>query len=139
LNAYNGYDHNQRMAAYRWLMKAYEAGTRTKPIHCDACLQSNGVVEPHSEDYSAPYGDNIGEYGLCYRCHMMVHCRYKNNEVWNKYLKLLREGYNFEGMSKNYHGFIAWLKSPQLWKPKLVNIPRAETALDVIGKNPYKR
>ena len=134
MNPYNGYDHNQRMAAYRWLMKEYASGVRVKPTKCDACQQTNGVIEPHSEDYSAPYGDHIGQYGLCYRCHMMIHCRFKNKLGWNKYLKLLRDGYNFDGMTKNYHGFIYWLQNIDKWIPIKANDATQHTVLDFINK-----
>ena len=75
----------------------------------------------------------IGEYGLCYRCHMMVHCRFKNKLAWDKYLTLLRDGFNFNGMSKNFHGFISWLQTPQQWKPIKANEPTQQTALDSIN------
>ena len=32
MNPYNGFDHNQRMKALRWLKAEYAAGRRTPPI-----------------------------------------------------------------------------------------------------------
>ena len=78
LKTYNGFDHNQRMRGYRWLQGEYAAGRRARPTVCDACGQTEGPIEAHSESYAAPFGGHIGRYGLCYRCHMTIHNRFKN-------------------------------------------------------------
>ena len=104
---YNGFTGSQRMKAYRWLMAEYSAGRRHKPVRCDACLQERGVIEPHSEDYSAPYGDNIGRWGLCYRCHMALHCRFRNAESFDFYCRTLAAGDRFEPiMTRNFPQFV---------------------------------
>jgi hypothetical protein len=46
---------------YRWLEREYAAGRRARPIMCDACGQADGPIDAHSEDYSAPFGDHIGD------------------------------------------------------------------------------
>jgi hypothetical protein len=56
-----------------------------RPIRCDACGQTEGPIDAHSEDYSEPFGDHIGEHALCYRCHMAIHTREKNPEAWAIY------------------------------------------------------
>lgn len=91
-NPYNGFSSRERDTAYYWLMDEYKAGRRHRPTCCDACGQDKGFVEPHSEDYSAPYGDHIGGWGLCYRCHMMIHCRFRSPKTWDAYRQAVREG-----------------------------------------------
>ena len=76
MNSYNGYSGAQRLKALAWIKKEWANGTRpAKPCSCDVCGQTEGLLMWHSEDYSAPFGDNIGRFGLCYTCHMMIHCR----------------------------------------------------------------
>ena len=105
LKTYNGFNHDQRMRALRWLKIEYAAGRRTRPFRCDACGQDEGVIEAHSEDYSEPFGDHIGQNGLCYRCHMMIHNRFKNPEAWTIYKQHIRQGRIFRPIGRNFHAF----------------------------------
>lgn len=97
MNPYNGYSGSQRLKALAWLKKEWAKGTRPKkPCSCDICGQTEGLLAWHSEDYSAPFGDNIGRFGLCYTCHMMIHCRYKNPRAWSNYKKAIANGVCFK-------------------------------------------
>jgi hypothetical protein len=96
LTIYNGFDHEARMKGYRWLQREYAAGRRVRPIVCEACGQTEGKIAGHSEDYSEPFGDHIGKYGLCERCHLTIHTRFKNPEAWAIYKQHIREGRIFE-------------------------------------------
>ena len=90
MNSYNGYEPKQRYKALAWLKKEWAAGTRQQtPTCCDICGQTKGHLEYHSEDYSSPFGDHIGAFGLCYICHMMLHCRFRNKKAWDIYLHAL--------------------------------------------------
>jgi hypothetical protein len=40
------------------------------------------AIEAHSEDYSEPFGDHIGAYGLCRGCHVMIHRWFQNPADW---------------------------------------------------------
>lgn len=92
MKPYNGFTHSQRMASHRWLQKQYQADNRIRPSCCDVCGQTDGIIDAHSEDYSTPYGDHIGKYGLCYPCHMMIHCRFSAPEAFQRYVDLLLSG-----------------------------------------------
>lgn len=92
MNSYNGYTPVQRMKAYKWLMNEYALGNRVKPCKCDSCGLIKGIIEPHSENYSEPYGNHIGQYGFCYRCHMMLHCRFKNPKAFTQYTQEIANG-----------------------------------------------
>jgi hypothetical protein len=95
LNSYNGFTPEERGAAFRWAKKNGLLKDRHRA--CMACSQSLGVM-PHSEDYSAPYGLHIGALGLCYRCHMWVHCRFKNPAGWQGYKAAIAAGAIFEAL-----------------------------------------
>jgi hypothetical protein len=102
MNSYNGYTPHQRMKALNWLKKEWAAGRREKtPKQCDMCSQTEGNLAYHSEDYSEPYGDHIGQFGLCYTCHMMIHCRYKSADIWNIYIEALTDKKCFEPIYGN--------------------------------------
>jgi hypothetical protein len=90
LKTYNGFDHDQRMKGYRWLQREYAAGRRAHPTVCDACGQADGPIDAHSESYAEPFGDHIGRFGLCYRCHMAIHTRFNNPEAWEAYSTMWR-------------------------------------------------
>jgi hypothetical protein len=108
VKSYNGFTAKQRMDAFNWLKGEYAAGRRAKATSCDCCGQDKGIVEHHSEDYSAPYGDHIGQYSLCFVCHMMVHCRFRNMRQWEAYKKLVVSGANFNPYyQRNFNGFVA--------------------------------
>jgi hypothetical protein len=107
LKTYNGFDHDQRMKGYRWLQREYAAGRRARPTVCDACRQAEGPIDAHSEDYSAPFGDHIGRFGLCYRCHMAVHTRFNNREAWEAYKHHVALGRIFYPIGKNFRRFAA--------------------------------
>lgn len=86
MNSYNGFSPTQRQRALRWLNGEYAAGRRSRPTSCQACGQTEGLLEAHSEDYSGPpFGANIGQFGLCYRCHMMVHSRFRARRAFELY------------------------------------------------------
>lgn len=100
MNSYNGFAPAQRVKALKWLNGEYRAGRRTRPTSCEACGQTEGLFQAHSEDYSAPFGDHIGEHDLCYVCHMMIHCRFTANPVWEDYRTKVRSGYKVRGQAK---------------------------------------
>jgi hypothetical protein len=103
---YNGFSAKEREDAYEWLKEQWRLGKRPKPEKCCACGQTEGVLMAHSEDYSKPYGDNIDRYPLCYICHMMVHCRFRNPEKFAAYAKIVSAGGRFKAFpGANWDGF----------------------------------
>jgi hypothetical protein len=105
LKTYNGFNHDQRMKGYRWLQGEYAAGRRARPTVCGACGQTEGPIDAHSEDYSEPFGEHIGRHGLCYRCHMAIHCRLKNPEAWTIYKHAVALGRIFHPIGRNFWRF----------------------------------
>lgn len=93
VNSYNGFSGAQRTAALRWAKAEEAAGRRARPTSCDVCGQDGGHLERHSEDYSGPpYGAHIGAFGLCYRCHMMIHSRFRAPAAFEAYCATLEGG-----------------------------------------------
>jgi hypothetical protein len=115
VNSYNGFSPQQRYRALDWLKGEYRAGRRHRPTVCDACGQTEGIIEAHSEDYSEPFGDHIGAFGLCYRCHMMIHCRFRSRAAWDTYRQAVREGKRFQAMhSRNFPEFSKQLRGGEV-------------------------
>ena len=97
MNSYNGFTPKQRYAALAWLKDQHKQGLREmEPTQCEVCGQTHGKLMYHSEDYSYPFGDHIGAYALCYTCHMMIHCRFRNKAAWNIYIQSLKQNKLFE-------------------------------------------
>jgi len=99
LNSYNGFTAAERSAAYRWFKLAWASGAIVPDLsQCCACGQTEGWKEPHNEDYSKPYGPHLGAFVFCYRCHMLVHCRFRNAQVWDDYRAAVRLGLRAEAL-----------------------------------------
>lgn len=94
---YNGYTPNERGKVGRWQNKQYAAGY-PRPAECDSCGQSQGLLFHHCEDYGEPYGAHIWQFPLCYRCHIMLHCRFFAGDAFEEYVKLVEKGYQFSAM-----------------------------------------
>lgn len=95
-NSYNGFVWAERQKAYDWLKREWAAGRRVKVgPECNVCGQTKGYLMAHSEDYSAPYGANVGRWSLCYFCHMMIHCRFKAMPTFERYVSVLEGGERF--------------------------------------------
>jgi hypothetical protein len=98
MNSYNGFSGEQRLRAQAWLNKEYKAGRLVRPSVCVACGQRQGVIDTHTEDYSFPFGPHINAHGLCYRCHLILHCRFRAPRAWQSYCDSLAQGVRFRAM-----------------------------------------
>lgn len=108
MNSYNGHSPAQRMKALGWFKKQLAAGLKDpRPLECECCGQTCGLLMWHSEDYSDPFSlEHIGKHGLCYRCHMIIHCRFKSPEAFIQYATALFVGKQFAPMMhNNWEGF----------------------------------
>lgn len=94
---YNGFSAAQRRKAQAWLNRQWRSGSMTRPRICQACGQDQGIIDAHAEDYSEPFAaGKTDQYHLCFRCHMMVHCRFRNMERWRSYRQAVAGGLTFE-------------------------------------------
>ena len=108
MKSYNGFDAKQRYRALAYHKEQISLGNKPpKPECCHACGQTEGVLVWHSENYSEPFGDHIGEHGLCYVCHMMIHCRFRNPRAWRYHIGQVSRGMMPEPMySQNWKAFL---------------------------------
>ena len=83
---YNGFSAAQRNKAQAWLNSQWRAGKLARPVSCIACTQDRGIIDAHAEDYSEPFaaGKTDG-FHLCFRCHMALHCRFRNPDAFARY------------------------------------------------------
>lgn len=109
MKPYNGFTPEDRNAAQAWLNIQWKAGTLPRPTKCCACGQEHGIIDAHAEDYSLPFeAGKTDQYHLCFRCHMMVHCRYKNRREWLMYKLAVSRGFRFPPfMTRNFGLFQA--------------------------------
>jgi hypothetical protein len=111
---YNGFDHDQRMRALRWLRAEYAAGHRQQPTACDACGKDHGIIEAHSEDYREPFGPHIGAHSLCRGCHVMVHRRFRNPSAWQTYREPRPSGPWTAHLARQTHLTDQFFRAPRL-------------------------
>ena len=107
MNPYNGFTGAQRDKAQRWLNQQWALGALKRPIECVACGQDQGVIDAHAEDYSEPFRAGVTDaFHLCFVCHMMVHCRYRNEPVWRNYRDCVEFGFRARAFfNRNWPGF----------------------------------
>lgn len=133
MNSYNGFTPAQRMKAYRWAKEQYDRGVRPRATECECCGQTEGVLDRHSEDYSEPFGRDIGRFSLCYRCHMMIHCRFKNKAAWEDYKRVIRAGYRFPAFhTRNFRKFASEMLDRSVKVPLKKFEPRENDRLEEI-------
>ena len=97
MNFYNGFSPAQRYKALAYHKSQIKLGIKPKsPQKCDGCGTEQGFLAWHSEDYSEPFGKHIGQYGVCYRCHMHIHCRFKNPKSFMEYAFTLKKNKRYK-------------------------------------------
>jgi hypothetical protein len=108
MKSYNGFPPEQRERAQRWLREEWTSGRLARPAKCCACGQDKGVIDAHAEDYSLPFrAGKTDEFHLCFTCHMMVHCRFRNPEAWARYCAVIAGGGHFAAVMKRDFGTFA--------------------------------
>ena len=106
MKAYNGFSPETRNAAQAWLNREWKSGRLARPVKCCACGQEHGIIDAHAEDYSEPFRAGLtDQFHLCYRCHMLVHCRFgKGASAWGVYRDNIRAGTMFAAMTERNFG-----------------------------------
>lgn len=101
IGVYNGFSGSQRARAGRWLAEMWRRGVLPRPTECRVCGQRSGVIDAHAEDYSEPFAaGKTDQWHLCFRCHMILHCRFKAPEAWRIYRSQMVAGLRFEAVGK---------------------------------------
>lgn len=92
---YNGFDPALRQRSWDWLKELLAEKRIPLAMECQACGQTDGAIDYHAEDYSEPFGAHIYEFQFCFRCHMMIHCRFRQKQGWIEYRDAIRSGARF--------------------------------------------
>lgn len=132
MKSYNGFSAQRRNEAQAWLNRQWAAGVLHRPVRCDACGQDHGVIDAHAEDYSKPFGPQTQQFGLCFICHMMVHCRFGNPQAWRRYRDAVDGGARFAPLvGRNFPRFAAQFldAARPLPEPAVQGAPRARRVL----------
>jgi hypothetical protein len=131
MKSYNGYTPAQRNKAQAWLNSQWRAGKLQRPCVCHACGQKEGIIDAHAEDYSEPFAaGKTDQYHLCFQCHMMVHCRFRNLDKWRWYKQAVADGMTFEPYFARDFGRFS--RDTLQGMPKMVAFGEART--DLLGK-----
>jgi hypothetical protein len=140
---YNGFSPQLRMKASDWLKAEIAAGRLAPPKVCDVCGQDQGPHDYHSEDYSEPFGPHLYRHSLCWRCHLVLHSRFRSRAQFDRYRELMRAGYRFAPMPRNIGAFSAWFSGDLLRADKCSSgkefLPRNRTLLDLIAITDARR
>jgi hypothetical protein len=78
LSIYNGFGPKIREESFDWLKAEIAAGRVPPPSRCQACGETEGHLDYHTEDY--------------FRCHMMLHSRFRFPARWHRYIEQLEAG-----------------------------------------------
>lgn len=100
MKPYNTFTEQERNDAQKWLNQQWASGALTKPFKCDVCGQEEGIIDAHAEDYRKPFGEHTDRYHLCFTCHMVVHCRFSNKQMWNEYRANIERGMRYAPFHK---------------------------------------
>lgn len=88
---YNGFPaayRNKRGAVQTELFKSGELRRPTECVMCELTRMDGAIIHAHCEDYH-----NIAEYqGLCFCCHMAVHRRFQEINLWHDWRDLMTSG-----------------------------------------------
>lgn len=98
MKGYNGFTAFQRTKAMQWMKKEMASGRIPEPTKCEACGQTEGHIDYHTEDYSEPYSvSRTTAHQLCFMCHMMWHGRLspRTRAQFEYYRELIRAGNRF--------------------------------------------
>lgn len=92
---YNGFTDAERIAKNDAGARARIAGTM--PASCGPCMlcgDPEADLEPHSEDYSAPYSwEPPAVFWICRHCHRdKLHKRFARPDLWRAFVAHVRRG-----------------------------------------------
>lgn len=125
---YNGFSDQRMQEARRWYKAVRKAGGGHNHFVCIACLRRGGTVDGHTEDYSKPFGERIGEHALCFPCHTAVHLRFRFPDAWDRYRRNIRNGIRYSDTTDKRSFEILFHSGG--YAPPAENPPRKITWLD---------
>ncbi|WP_039828125.1 hypothetical protein [Nocardia testacea] len=133
LSTYNGFPGEYRDRVQTELNKMWASSLWEPPSVCVVCEQADGAIHGHLEDYSQPES----YVPLCITCHLILHTRFRQPDLWTEYCAWIRAGHR-PGPQSQQGGFWAVKKCylsgrSEDWPGALVNRPRRATYLDALA------
>ncbi|MGV9668659.1 hypothetical protein [Nocardia niigatensis] len=89
LSTYNGFDGAYREKVQAELERMWTSGLWQRPSECAVCGQTRGAIHGHLEDYSRPET----YVPLCITCHLILHMRFRQPDLWDAYTEWIRAGW----------------------------------------------
>ena len=142
---YNGFASSQRNKAQRWLNAQWARGSLPRPVRCVACGQDQGVIDAHAEDYSEPFAPcKTDGFHLCFVCHMMVHCRHRNEARWQEYRQHVETGSRPKAFVRRdwprfQKGFLGAVLAPELFERGPAQVGRALRKIELSQERTAQR
>lgn len=131
LSSYNGFPGPMREAVGRRQAKAWKNGDQPAPTTCEVCGQTEGAIHGHAEDYSR---DDV-YLPICITCHLILHMRFREPLMWDKYRAWVRAGWQgppleqrngLQQIKRLYGGRVIGWAGTKVWDA------RTATVLDMI-------
>jgi len=109
MNSYKKWSGEERTRSLRLTNKAKKMGLLDEPKMCRVCGQTEGILHTHNKDYDVTLAlvpkmidgtatkeevEMVKEVlvPLCWRCHMILHSKYRNSEAYKKYFEEVKDG-----------------------------------------------
>lgn len=130
LKTYNGFSGAYREKQGRKVYAAFKRGDLPKPslcVGCGATPERGYHLMAHNEDYHRPFGF----VEICFSCHMAVHRRFKELDIWYRYRDLAANGWE-PPRGRDYEKWVStWYSLKRAQIPELKNTSWLHTLPDV--------
>ncbi len=117
--SYNGFGPRIRSDSFVWMKREITEGRVPPPSRCLSCGETESHLDYHTEDYSRPFGPHVYGFELCFRCHMMLHARFRRPTDWQRYIQALEAGAVYEPLMSRREIFKVnggkWIDQPVRW------------------------
>ncbi|GHU51714.1 hypothetical protein AGMMS49975_06030 [Clostridia bacterium] len=102
LSWYNGFSPAQREQGNKWVHDAVDSNELVplSECACHYCGQDEGIRHYHCEDYSTKETVVGGSVPVCWRCHMMIHRRFRHPKSYEKYFEEVKSGKRYPPIYK---------------------------------------
>ncbi len=133
MSTYNGFDGAYRQRVQDELNAMWASGLWEPPSECVVCAQADGAIHGHLEDYSRPET----YVPLCITCHLILHMRFRQPDLWEQYTAWIRAGHRPDPQTQR-GGFYAIKKGylvghSDRWPGRKANPERRATYLDALA------
>lgn len=131
---YNGFSPQQRDRVQAYLNRQWTTGALPRPALCIACLQDEGAIHGHLENYDLP--DTF--VALCITCHLVLHGRFRHAEAWQGYCDHVAAGWTAPALEQRrafgviQHGILRGRFEGGRWRTDVPRDGSGRTFLDTL-------